>query len=250
MEKKGQLTIFIIIAVVVVALGVMVYFFVPQIRTGLGVSTNNPILYMQNCVKEKVETTVNQLSIQGGSSNPQKYLLHNDQKIEYLCYTEEYYTTCVMQQPLLKQHIESEIKTEISSEVNSCLDSMKQSFERQGYEVNLVKGNTDVELVPNKIQIILQNSLTLTREGSERYDNITVEIDKSTYELVSIANSILNMEARYGDSETTIYMDYYRDIKVEKNKQTDGSKIYILTDRNTGDKFQFATRSVAWPPGI
>ncbi|MBI2044211.1 hypothetical protein HYT24_02500, partial [Candidatus Pacearchaeota archaeon] len=114
MEKRGQLTIFIIIAVVIIALGVMVYFFVPQVRTGLGVSTNNPVLYIQDCIKGKVETTVDELSVQGGSMNPQKYLLHKDQKIEYLCYTEEYYTTCVMQQPLLKAHVESEIKNEIT----------------------------------------------------------------------------------------------------------------------------------------
>ncbi len=250
MEKRGQLTIFIIIAVVIIALGIMVYFFMPQVRTGFGVSTNNPLLFMQDCMKESVQKAVDQISVQGGSINPQKYLLYNNQKLEYLCYTEEYYTTCIMQQPLLKQHFESEIKSQISSEANSCLDSMKQSFEKQGYTVNLVKGNTDVELIPNKVQVIFQNSLTLTKTGTERYDNITVSIDKSTYDLVSIANSILNMEARYGDSETTVYMDYYHNIKVEKNKQTEGTKIYIITDRNTGDKFQFATRSVAWPPGI
>jgi len=76
-----------------------------------------------------------------------------------------------------------------------------------------------------------------------------VILNNNLYELVSIVNSILNWEARYGDSETTIYMNYYHDLKVEKKKQSDGSTIYILTDRNTLDKFQFASRSVAWPPG-
>ena len=67
---------------------------------------------------------------------------------------------------------------------------------------------------------------------------------------MSIANSILSMEVQFGDSETTIYMNYYHDLKVEKKKQTDGTTIYILTDRITGDVFQFASRSIAWPPGI
>jgi len=44
-------------------------------------------------------------------------------------------------------------------------------------------------------------------------------------------------------------MTYYRDLKVEKKKQTDGSTVYILTKMDSGDKFQFASRSVAWPPG-
>ena len=44
-------------------------------------------------------------------------------------------------------------------------------------------------------------------------------------------------------------MNYYHDLNVEKKKQSDGSTIYILTDRNNENKFQFASRSVAWPPG-
>ena len=30
----------------------------------------------------------------------------------------------------------------------------------------------------------------------------------------------------------------------------EGSKIYTITSRNTGEKFVFATRSVAWPAGV
>jgi hypothetical protein len=44
-------------------------------------------------------------------------------------------------------------------------------------------------------------------------------------------------------------MAFYPDVKVEKKKQSDGTKVYIITDRNTGEKLQFATRSLAWPPG-
>lgn len=249
-DKRGQITIFIIVAVIIVALGVMAYFFFPQIKTGFGVSTNNPVVFMQSCMKDKISNAVDLISSQGGSINPEHYLLNNDEKIEYLCYTDEDYLPCVMQQPLLKNHIENEIKTEISADANSCLDSLKNSFEKQGYTVNLVKRNTTVELVPNKVQVTFNNDLTLSKTGAERYEKITVEVDKNTYELVSIANSILNMEARYGDSETTIYMNYYHNIKVEKSKQGDGSKIYAITNRDTGNKFQFATRSVAWPPGI
>ena len=250
MEKRGQLTIFIIIAVVIVALGIAVYFFSPQIKTGFGATTNNPSLFMQSCIKSNIESSVNTISSQGGSVNPEHYFLINDEKIEYLCYTDEYYVPCVMQQPLLKQHIETEIKNDISAEVNSCFDSLKKSFESQAYIVNLVRGNTTVELVPGKVEVTFNNDLTLTKTGTERYEKIVVDLDNNLYELVSIANSILNIEAQYGDSETTTYMDYYHNIKVEKNKQGDGSKIYILTNRDMGNKFQFATRSVAWPPGI
>ena len=119
-----------------------------------------------------------------------------------------------------------------------------------GYAVTLTEGETKVELLPNRIIVVFENDLTLTKDDSERYDELSVIVNNNLYELVSITNSILNMETRYGDSETTIYMNYYHNLKVEKKKQTDGTTIYILTDRNKGDKFQFASRSIAWPPGI
>ena len=56
-------------------------------------------------------------------------------------------------------------------------------------------------------------------------------------------------ETLFGDIETTYYMSLYPELKVEKLKQTDGSTIYILSERDTQNKFQFASRSVAWPPG-
>ena len=65
-----------------------------------------------------------------------------------------------------------------------------------------------------------------------------------------ISSSILNWEARYGDSETMNYMIYYPSIKVEKKKQGDGSTVYIITDRLDLDKFMFASRSMALPAGL
>ena len=107
-----------------------------------------------------------------------------------------------------------------------------------------------MELLPQRVFVSFEKDLTLTKGDAERCDKIDVVIDNNLYELVSISNSILNMETKYGDSETTIYMNYYHNLKVEKKKQSDGTTIYILTHRDTGNKFQFASRSVAWPPGI
>lgn len=249
-QKRGQVTIFVIVAIVIVALGALAYFFIPKIQTGFGVSTNNPNVFMQSCVEETLNEIVSEISSQGGSLNPTNYILYRDKKVEYLCYTSEYYVTCTMQQPLLKEHIENEIRKSISAQKELCLNSLRENFESQSYNVVIGPGDTNVELIPKKIRIIFNNTLTLTKESSERYEQLSVVIDNNLYELVGIANSILNMEARYGNSETTVYMNYYHNLKVEKSEQTDGSTIYTLTDRDDGSMFQFATRSVAWPPGI
>ena len=249
LNKKGQVTIFIIIALVIVVLGILIYMFYPQIKAGLGLGPQNPTSFIQTCIEEEIKDGAEKLSLQGGSLSPEHYILYNSEKIEYLCYTGEYYKTCVVQQPMLKRHIESEIKNEIKEEVEACFNSMEESYRSQGYDVNLRKGETGIELLPKRIIATFNYSLILTKDESEKYGSFRVVLNNNLYELISIANSIIEWETTYGDSETTIYMNYYHDLKVEKKKQSDGTTIYILTDRNTENKFQFASRSVAWPPG-
>ena len=248
-NKKGQVTIFIIIALVIVVLGVLIYMFYPEIKSGLGLEPKNPPAFIQSCIEEEIKGSVEKLSLQGGSLNPEHYILYNNEKIEYLCYAGEYYKICVVQQPMLKEHIESEIKEEVKEKVGECFNSMKESYQKKGYDVSLREGETSVELLPKRIVATFNYSLTLTKGESEKYDSFVVILNNNLYELISISNSILEWEATYGDAETTIYMNYYHDLKVEKKKQSDGTTIYILTDRNTENKFQFASRSVAWPPG-
>lgn len=248
-QKKAQITIFIIIAIMIIIIAVLLFMFFPGAKNWFG-EEENPSAYIQNCIEKDVKIAVDKLSPQGGSIEPKHYILYNDEKIEYLCYTQDYYKTCVMQQPMLKNHIESEIENEINAKSDECFDDMKTNFEKKGYNVNLVKGNMNVELLPKRISVNFNSSLTLLKgEESQKYQSFSVALNNNLYELVSIANSILNWEARYGDAETTIYMNYYHDLKVEKKLQGDGTTIYILTDRNNGNKFQFASRSVAWPPG-
>jgi hypothetical protein len=247
--KRGQVTIFIIIAIVIVALIVITFLLFPQIRVNFGFGSDNPNEFMQNCMEDEIKGTINLISSQGGSVSPENYILYQDEKIEYLCYTNEFYIPCVVQRPILKQHIESEIKDKIKDKSEECFESLKSGFESKGFDVSLQPGVTEVELFPRTVFVNYNRTLTLTKDNTQRFEKVEVSVRNTLYELMSIANSIIDSETEFGDSETTIYMNYYHDLKVEKKKQSDGTTIYILTDRRTNDKFQFASRSVAWPPG-
>jgi len=249
MKKSGQVTIFIIIGILIVVMGILVYLFYPQIKSTLGFEADNPSAFIQECLEEEIENNLETLSLQGGSLEPEHYIMYDNEKVEYLCYTGEYYKTCVMQQPMLKSHIESEIKEGIEERVTECFDNLKEIYIGKNYVVKLEEGEMNIELLPKRVVATFNHVLTLTKGDSKQYESFRVVVNNNLYELVSITNSILNWEARYGDAETTIYMNYYHDLKVEKKKQSDGSTVYILTDRNTENKFQFASRSVAWPPG-
>ena len=254
MEKRGwgkraQVTIFIIVAIIIVAIGVLIYSFYPQIKSSIGAGEKNPPSYIQTCLEDEIKNAVNKLSLQGGSISPENYVMYYNNKVEYLCYTNEDYNRCVVQQPMLKQHIESEIKNEIESSVSSCFASMKSSYEKRGYGVSLSSGDRRIELLPKRIVGTFNYSFSLTKDSTERYDSFPVVVNNNLYELVAIANSIIDWEVAYGDVETTLYESYYHNLRVEKKAKSDGSKIYILTDLDTRNKFQFASRSMVLPGG-
>jgi hypothetical protein len=251
-SKRGQVTIFIIIGIVIVGLvvlGIMIY---PQIKTNLGLEETSPALFIQTCMENKLKETVQKVSLQGGSVSPILFTLYNNGKVEYLCYTNEYYKLGIVQQPMLKSHIQTEIKKDIEQEAKDCFDSLEKNYKSKGYDVNLKKPTNaiNVALLPKRVVANFNYTLTLTKTNTQRYESFVVVLNNNLYELVGIAESILEWEATYGDADTGAYMTYYNDLKVEKDTtKSDGTKIYIITDRNTENKFQFASRSKVLPPG-
>jgi len=245
MRKRGQVTIFIIIAIVIIVVGILIYAFYPQIQSIIKPESKNPSAFLQSCLEDEIEDTVEILSLQGGSLVPEHFVSGDDgEEVQYLCYTNTYFEYCVVKEPMLKTHVETEIKNAISDKVDACFEELKESFEDERYSVNVEEGIVFVELLPERIITTLTHKLTLTRGDTERYESFMIVLDNNLYELVSIARNIVNWEATLGDASTTMYMDYYPYLKVEKHGTDDASKIYILTNRETGDKFQFASRSM------
>ena len=116
--------------------------------------------------------------------------------------------------------------------------------------MNLETGKTVVELLPKRIVTRFENYvLTVTKAETERHDSFSVVLNNNIYELSAIAMSIINSEENYGDADASIYMLLYPDLKVEKNLRGDGTKIYVVTDRISGNKFQFASSSFTQLPG-
>ncbi len=244
-NKKGQVSLFIIIAIVIV-IALLVLIFFPKIKTYIVPSTTQE--YIQECVEDSTREVLPILETQGGSLEPKNYLLYQDNKVDYSCYTEDYYSKCVMQKPFLKQEIEQEIAAYIQPKVRECFQSMKSQLERGGSEVAVGNIKTEVSLVPNSIIVTVRAPTTIKKQGAVSFNNFKTSVKSQIYDLVMLSSSISNYEARYGDSDTLTYMLYYPDIRVEKIERDKG-RVYILTHKPTEEKFMFASRSIAWPAG-
>jgi hypothetical protein len=249
--KKGQVTLFVILAIVIVVLGVLIYLFLPDIiSTEKSKYQEDPETYLENCIQDELQNNVKIISENGGLMEPEFYINYSGDQFEYLCYTNEYLKPCIAQKPMLVNVIKSELKSSIQEELDSCFDSMKNSFENKNYQVNLEKGDFEINLYPSKIEIVSESEMDLTKDNSNSYDDFTLSFESDLYNLASIAYNIMAWEATYGDASIESYTAFDPTIRIEKIKRDDGSKIYIITNRETQNKFQFASRSMVWPSGV
>ncbi|MBW6442433.1 hypothetical protein K0A97_01460 [Patescibacteria group bacterium] len=248
-NKRGQVTIFIIIAILLILAVLLLYFlgFGPEIIAPS--DETNPQMFIKNCLEDKLTDTIRAVSLRGGSVNPERYFNYNDIPIGYLCYTNEYEQRCVEQIPLLRAHIQEEIENEIQEDVIVCFNSLKESYESRNYEVQLNSGRTVVEILPNRIITRLNYVLTLKKGQTDRYDSFTIPLSNNLYELIVISQDIIEEEILDGNSNVISLMFLNQGFEIEKNLRDDGTKIYIISEMDTENKFQFASRSLVIPPG-
>ena len=250
-SQKSQVTIFVIIAIAIVA--IIIVIFLPQLKKFV-VPASPETMIPTTCIEAAIKDNYENIMLQGGTLNPELYFRYQNITVGYLCYTSEWYQTCTMQKPLLKQSVEREIKRTSSSGISKCISKMQSDLESQGYSVKITGDkNSDISIIPKKIAVTFENlTMTLEKDGEKIVispGKFRTDIVSEAYDLIMITSSIQNFEARYGDSKTDDYMTFYPNLKVEKKLQSDGTKVYIITHRETQEVLQFATRSLAWPPG-
>lgn len=246
-QKRGQATIFIIVAIVIVMVVIGVFLY-PRISI-TGAEEFSPNNYLRSCLEPGVKDSVELLAKNAGYSNPEGFIVNNGEKVKYLCYTNKYYEQCVVQQPMIKENFEKELKGMINSEAQNCIKNLKAEYESRGYSVSTAGVDSAVSIIPGKIDMNIKAPITITKEESKTYREFDIQFESQLYDLIMIATSIVDFETTYGDSETTLYMQYYPDLKIEKETLSDGTRIYRITNVVTNEEFVFASRSVAWPPG-
>jgi hypothetical protein len=246
--KRGQVAIYVIIAIVIVAV-ILVLVLFPGVRDTIAGGEFSPGSFLEDCVSEDVKSGVALLASQGGYADPEGFILHEGEKIKYLCYNSGNYETCVVQQPMIKNHFEMELGEIVTPRANECARELKEAYESRGYSVSSSSVSSQVSIIPGKIRVDFLAPMTVTKDSSQTFRDFDVELTSEMYDLLLTSQSIVEFESTYGDSETTLYLQYYPDLKIEKLKVDEGSTIYILGNFNTNEEFRFASRSLVWPPG-
>ena len=254
-QTRGQVTIFIIIAIMVISAIALFFVFREEVIIEIGGKPEeNPEAFFNSCIKDKIEESIMVISLRGGYiDNP----LHKEFKFEgedfvnisYLCYTQSNYATCINQKPLFTQDLKKEIKNYISSDVEDCFNEMVESFSR-GYIVNSDYKDFEVEILPKRVIIQTNLRMTLTKSGeSTEYKNFEITVASRLYEISNLVQEIVNQEAEFCYAEDLGISLTYPEFKIDK-LTTGESLIYSIEHEDSEEKFRFALRTCVIPTAL
>ena len=250
-NSRAQVTIFIILGIVIVV-GIVIFFIISN-KSIEEVNTPEklgPKGFIDSCVQDAVEDSLEKILANGGVLEPSKTLLYNGTNYTYLCYAGDYYQQCYTLYPMLKQNIANQIKSNTTKDVQDCFQRLREDFENRGYDVIGNETYYDIEIRPGEIRINLEKSIKIGIDGdAQLFENFDSKINYPIYELLDMTEKIITQESKNCGFDVVtgsiLYED--KDIEVHAHKK---SKIYSVEDRDTGIKTQFATRSCVYPTGL
>lgn len=254
MKNKAQVTAFIILGLFIIAVILVVLWLRPG-SDGGGQETQNPNSFLGTCLKDYVIEAVEEISSHGGYTEPElmiDFMFEDEPRTEigYLCYNGGDYLSCVNQEPMLFNHLESEIGDYVSRDVRGCFDELTASYEEKGYVVDAIYRGFEVDLSENKIQIDINAEITLTKaDESAKEENFRVSVPSRFYNLAVVAQKIVSREARDCDFDFINFMRLYPEYDVDMAQTLDSSEIYTVTYKDTEEWFRFAVRGCVIPPG-
>ncbi|MEK6904696.1 MAG: hypothetical protein AABW87_03835, partial [Nanoarchaeota archaeon] len=162
--KRGQITTFAIVGIVIVAAVILAmylrgqFFFGPVTPENLGTKLDAVGEHIKACIEETAPDFIKRIGLQGGHlSTPEgTFRMRNDVPISYLCYNIPDEKTC-LNRMLLRSEMEEELASAIDTGLNSCINL--NQFGR-GYEISSGRRKTTVSI--GEFNVIVEVNLPVT----------------------------------------------------------------------------------------
>lgn len=252
------MSVFIIVGIIIVA-AISLFFLLDGTLTPStgGSSEISPNSYMESCLEDKIMEATELISAQGGYvENPLNFTFkfedEEDYKgISYLCYNQNYYNPCIVQEPMLIQHLKDEVYNYIQEDVRNCFDDLTSSLESKGFTIDARYRDFEVELISKKVVLNIDAEITATKTDEiKEINDLKTFTSTEFYDLALVVQEIVSQEAEYCNFNHLGYMLLYPEFKIDKFETGDTETIYTVKYKKTEERFRFAIRSCVIPPGI
>ena len=250
MKKRGQVTLFIILGVVIVVGITSLFIFTRGVEEVNTPENLGPRGFIDSCVKDAVEDSIEKVMAGGGEISPSFTITEKEVEYNYLCHYAGNYYTCYNLHPMLRKQAEAQIKTDTNDKVQDCFDALREDFENRGYEVVGNETNYTIEILPGEVRINLEKSIQIGTDSVQHFENFDTKIISSLYDLIKITNDIVRSEAQFCYFEKNGFMLLYPQYNIIDEEISEGSVLYQVIDRNSNESFKFAVRGCVFPSGL
>ena len=249
MEKRGQITIFVILGIVIVAIIVLLFAFRKDIiptssQTGINSEMKAAKQIITDCLEKSAQAPVEKIGLQGGylSPAPSTFRLWNDTQISYLCFNQVGLNTCT-NRLLTVRKMEEQLSDAVKEGLKTCVDLT----DIKGVDV-IAKSDYKVttRILPYQVLVDLEYPITVNSKVSDAQateKKFSYIMDAPLGDLYNVAQDIIDQETEIGTFDQLTYM------LVKLGKYTIyvvkpyPDKIYRLKLRENPYMFQFAVQS-------
>lgn len=245
-NKRGQVTIFVIIGLVIIIS--IIVFMTMRIKIFTLINkpsmSENPLRYISDCVEEITKSDIKELLKTGGFANPKINITYKGNNLAVLCYSNLYNTPCTNQEPLLIKGVNEEIKEKILEEVDECFSGLKEDLENKGFSTSSEEiKRLEVRIENDRIIVEIKKPLVIMiNDESKNYEEFKGAINSKTYQLLRAAQELLSEESLTCDSDYVNYQIINPQIRILKSDFDGEYKIYSITSKITMEELNFAIR--------
>jgi hypothetical protein len=228
-QKRGQVTIFIIIAILIVA-GIVGFYLIKNKTSSLNPSIPKDIQpvynFVQDCLEQTGENALIRIGEQGGY-----FLIFDEPSIEgripyYLQGTQESIPT--------QSEIEQNLAGFVREELGFCILNFKDF--KQQYKISHELKNSEVKILNNQVKFSLEYSITITKEETAyQLKEFSIDIPVRTDKIIKVSQEIIAEQKLHTES---ICLSCLYDLGEDYNVHIDmldyeSSTLFTIIDDNS-----------------
>lgn len=243
MKKRGQVTLFIILGILIVT-GIIAVILFSVGKLEIQFSPEESFQKdFDNCIYIELENQVDKLYENAGFLEKRElYYSYFDKDYSYLCYSSKPYESCTNYYPSLEKQSINELKNLTRPLIEQCFETVTSDYENQGYEIKQDSLEFDISYLPEVVSFKIKKEISLTKSNVTRsYRVFNYKLDSDIYDYIQITNRILNDESSYSFFDDSSYMLLYPVIKINKTK-IEEITLYEISYRAKQNTFNFAVR--------
>mgnify|MGYP001574177548 CR=1 FL=1 len=253
-SKKGQITIFVIIALIIVV-AIALFFALKQVSISPGgggifggpLSGQQTQTYIEDCAKKATSEILPEMYLKAGFINPSPFFIYDGEKIGYLCYTPFKNQLCINKHPVLNKEVEKVITDYITPKIQKCFSDIKEQLRDSDFRDSpAIDINVFVE--DKKIAVKIKKDIAYTfNDNSVQLSIFNTEVDSAFFDFIKLSSQIIDeeldcdCEKESCNADITRLNKNNREFEITKPVYTsEGIEIYNIKEILTQNEFKFA----------